>query len=185
LTDATGIAEVLGFWFAPERRNDWFEASERFDAEVRRVLGRWHEAAASGRLDAWRESAEGCLALCILWDQVPRNIFRGTRRAFATDPQAQAVARHAVERGFDLAFEDQDRRMFLYLPLEHSEEPADQELCVALCRERIDDAEYLRYVERHREIIARFGRFPHRNRILGRESTPEEAAFLNEPFSSF
>jgi uncharacterized protein (DUF924 family) len=95
------------------------------------------------------------------------------------------VAHHAVEHGFDLAFADQDRRMFVYLPLEHSEEPADQELCVALCRERIDDAEYLRYVERHREIIARFGRFPHRNRILGRESTPEELAFLAEPFSSF
>jgi uncharacterized protein (DUF924 family) len=185
MTDANGIAEVLGFWFAPERRKDWFEASEHFDAEVRRVLGPWHDAAASGRLLTWRESAEGALALCILFDQVPRNMFRGTPRAFATDPQARAVAHHAVEHGFDLAFEDQDRRIFVYLPLEHSEEPADQELCVALCRERIDDAEYLRYVERHREIIARFGRFPHRNRILGRESTPEEAAFLAEPFSSF
>jgi uncharacterized protein (DUF924 family) len=179
------IAEVLGFWFAPERRKHWFDASETFDAEVRRALGPRYEAAASGRLDGWRESAEGCLALCILLDQVPRNVFRGTARAFATDPQARAVARHAVERGFDLAVEDQDRRMFLYLPLEHSEELADQDLCVALCRERIDDADYLRYAERHREIVARFGRFPHRNAVRGRPSTLQETAFLKEPLSSF
>ena len=180
-----GIAEVLGFWFSPETRDHWFEASDAFDAEVRRVLGPWHEAAAAGRLEGWRESAEGCLALCVLLDQAPRNVFRGTPRAFATDVAARAVARHAIERGFDLAFEDTDRRMFLYLPLEHSEELADQELCVALCRERIGDPEYLRYAERHREIIERFGRFPHRNAILGRPSTPEEIAFLTEPFSSF
>ncbi len=180
-----GIAEVLGFWFAPERRKHWFDASEAFDAEVRRVLASWHEAAASGRLDGWRDTPDGCLALCILLDQAPRNIFRGTPRAYATDPQARAVASLAIDRGFDLAFDDKDRRMFLYLPLEHSEALADQELCVALCRERIDDAEYLRYVERHREIIARFGRFPHRNAILGRPSTREEEAFLAEPFSSF
>jgi uncharacterized protein (DUF924 family) len=123
--------------------------------------------------------------LCILLDQVPRNIFRGTPRAFATDAQARAVARHAVERGFDLAIEDKDRRLFLYLPLEHSEDLADQERCVSLCRERIGDAEYLRYVVRHRDIVARFGRFPHRNAILGRASTAEEEAFLNEPLSSF
>ena len=185
MTADPGILEVLGFWFAPERRESWFEASEAFDADVRRALAGWHEAAVSGRLGHWRESAEGCLALCILLDQAPRNIFRGTPRAFASDAQARAIARHAVERRFDLTFEDKDRRMFLYLPLEHSEELADQDLCVALCRERIDDPEYLRYAERHREIIERFGRFPHRNAILGRPSTPEEAAFLAEPFSSF
>ena len=185
MTDHPGIAEGLGFWFVPERRTDWFEVSEAFDAKVRQGLGSWHEAATSGRLEGWRESAQGCLALCILLDQAPRNIFRGSARAFATDPQALAVARHAIERGFDLAIEDQDRRLFLYLPLEHSEDLADQDLCVALCRERIDDSEYLRYAERHREIVARFGRFPHRNAILGRASTPEEEAFLAEPFSSF
>jgi uncharacterized protein (DUF924 family) len=185
MREESGIGEVLGFWFSAETRDHWFDASDAFDAEVRRVLGPWHEAAAAGRLEGWRESAEGCLALCIVLDQVPRNIFRGTPRAFATDPQARAVARNAVERGFDLSFEDKDRRMFLYLPLEHSEELADQELCVALCRERIDDADYLRYAERHREIVARFGRFPHRNAILGRTSTAAEEAFLAEPFSSF
>jgi uncharacterized protein (DUF924 family) len=177
--------QVLGFWFAPERRKQWFEVSPDFDEEVRHVLGPPHEQAAAGRLEGWRDNPDGCLALCILLDQAPRNIFRGTPRAYATDPQARAVARHAVERGFDLALADKDRRMFLYLPLEHSEELADQELCVALCRERIDDPEYLRYAERHREIVQRFGRFPHRNAILGRESTPEEEAFLKEPLSSF
>ena len=180
-----GVRAVLAFWFSPETRDRWFEASEAFDAEVRRALGPWHDAAAAGRLETWRQSAEGCLALCILLDQVPRNIFRGTPRAYATDSQARDVARHAVERGFDLAFEDADRRMFLYLPFEHSEDLADQELCMALCRERIDDPGYLRYAERHRDIIARFGRFPHRNAILARASTPEEVAFLGEPFSSF
>ena len=180
-----GIAEVLDFWFAPETRSRWFEASEAFDAEMRRVLGPWHEAAAAGRLEGWPDTAEGCLALCILLDQAPRNMFRNTLRAFASDAAAKAVAEHALGRGFDLAIPDKDRRIFLYLPFEHSEDLADQERCVALCRERIDDAEYLRYVERHREIIARFGRFPHRNAILGRPSTPEERAFLAEPFSSF
>jgi uncharacterized protein (DUF924 family) len=179
------IAEVLGFWFAPATRDHWFDASEAFDADVRRVLGPWHEAAAAGRLEGWRESAEGCLALCILLDQAPRNMFRDTPRAFATDVAARAVARHAVGRGFDLAFDDKHRRMFLYLPLEHSEELGDQELCVALCRERIDDADYLRYAERHREIVARFGRFPHRNAVLGRPITLQETAFLKEPLSSF
>ena len=182
---AAGMEEVLAFWFAPGRRKQWFAASDDFDGEVRRVLGPSHESAAAGRLETWRETPEGCLALCILLDQVPRNIFRGTARAYASDVQARAVARHAIERRFDLAMEDKDRRMFLYLPLEHSEELADQELCVALCRERIDDADYLRYVERHLEIVQRFGRFPHRNRILGRESTAEEEAFLAEPLSSF
>ena len=185
MTDECGIAGVLGFWFGPERRKQWFAVSAEFDAEVRRVLGPWHEAGAAGQLEAWRETPEGCLALCILLDQVPRNVFRGTPRAYATDPGARALTHHALARGFDLTFADKDRRLFLYLPLEHSEDLADQELFVALCRERIDDAEYLRYAERHLEIVARFGRFPHRNRILERNSTPEEEAFLAEPFSSF
>jgi uncharacterized protein (DUF924 family) len=180
-----GVRAVLAFWFSPETRDRWFEASEAFDAEVRRALGPWHDAAAAGRLETWRPSADGCLALCILLDQVPRNIFRGTSRAFATDAHALAVARHAIERGFDLALEDMDQRIHFYLPFEHSESLADQERAVALCRERIGEGEYLTYAERHREIIARFGRFPHRNAILGRASTPEEVAFLGEPFSSF
>ena len=180
-----GVRAVLDFWFAPEIRSHWFDASEEFDAEVRRVLGPWHDAAVAGTLEEWRGSAEGCLALCVLLDQAPRNLFRGTPRAFASDGAARAVAAHALARGFDLACAAPHHRRFLYLPLGHSEDIADQDRGIALCRERIEHAEYLRYAERHREIIARFGRFPHRNAILGRPSTPEEAAFLAEPFSSF
>lgn len=180
-----GPAAVLDFWPAPESRAAWFKPSEVFDAEVRRVLGPLYEHAVAGRLDAWRDNAEGCLALCILLDQVPRNIFRGTARAFASDAQARVVAAHAVARGFDLAFAEDDRRLFFYLPFEHSEELADQERAVALCHERIRDPECLRIAERHHEIIQRFRRFPHRNAVLGRAGTPEEIAFLAEPFSSF
>jgi uncharacterized protein (DUF924 family) len=179
------IATVLDFWYAPESRAAWFKPCEAFDAEVRRVLAPFHEQAVAGKLDAWQESPEGCLALCILLDQAPRNMFRKTPRAYAYDAQARAVAEHALEMGFDLAFAEDDRRMFLYLPFEHSEQCSDQARCVELCRSRIADPEYLRAAERHREIVERFGRFPHRNAVLGRLTTPEEAAFLREPFSSF
>ena len=180
-----GIRTVLEFWFAPESRAAWFKPSPAFDAQLRQVLGPLHEEVVAGGLSSWRESGEGCLALCILLDQAPRNMFRGTARAFASDADARAVARHAVAQAFDLAFEDIERRMFFYLPFEHSEALEDQERCMVLVRERCGHPQFLRYAERHREIIARFGRFPHRNAILGRASTPEETAFLAEPFSSF
>ena len=179
------IAAVLDFWYAPESRAAWFKPCEAFDTEVRRVLGPFYEQAVAGKLRAWRESPQGCLALCILLDQAPRNMFRKTPLAYASDAQARAVAEHALEMSFDLAFAEDDRRIFFYLPLEHSEETSDQNRCVELCRSRIADPEYLRYAERHREIVERFGRFPHRNAVLGRLTTPEEAAFLCEPFSSF
>src|SRR5262245_28946142 len=179
------IAAVLDFWYAPTSQASWFELSETFDAEVGRVLGPPYEEAVAGKLDSWRRSPEGCLALCVLLDQAPRNMFRNTPRAFASDAQARAVAEHALKEQYDLAFAEDDRRMFFYLPFEHSEEASDQDRCVELCRSRIADPEYLRYVERHREIVERFGRFPHRNVVLGRVSTPEEIAFLREPFSSF
>jgi uncharacterized protein (DUF924 family) len=179
------IATVLEFWYAPESRAAWFKPCEAFDAEVRRVLGPLHEEAISGKLDSWRRSPDGCLALCILLDQAPRNMFRKTPRAYSSDAQARALAEHALAQGFDLAFAEDDHRMFFYLPVEHSEECSDQYRCVELCRSRIADPEYLRAAERHREIVERFGRFPHRNAVLGRVSTPEETAFLSEPFSSF
>ena len=179
------IAAVIDFWYAPESAAAWFNPSEAFDVEVRRVLGALYERATAGELDRWRESAEGCLALCILLDQAPRNMFRGTPRAFGSDPQARAVATHALARGFDLLLAEDERRLFFYLPFEHSEEMVNQERGVALCRERLADPGYLRSAERHREIVARFGRFPHRNSVLGRSSTPEETAFLSQPFSSF
>lgn len=185
MSAAEPIAAIFDFWYAPESRARWFDPTPTFDGEVRRALGSAHERAAAGLLKGWRGAAEGCLALCILLDQAPRNLFRGTPHAFATDAAARAIAAHAVDRGFDLAFDEDDWRLFFYVPFEHSEALADQERCVALQRERIRDPNYRRSAERHHDIIRRFGRFPHRNAILGRPSTPEEIAFLSEPFSSF
>jgi uncharacterized protein (DUF924 family) len=172
--------QVLSFWFAPGLEERWFKKDVRFDEEVRQHLEDAHRAAATGAFDTWRDTAEGCLALCVLLDQVPRNLYRGDPRAFATD----ATARAALQRGFDKAL-TQAQRLFLYLPFEHSEDLADQELCVSLTARLDAYPDWLEYAEAHRDIIARFGRFPHRNDSLGRDSTDEERAFLKEPGSSF
>lgn len=177
-------ADILAFWFAPETKPFWFEKNREFDDRVRERLLHPHEAAATGSLDHWRNDPAGCLAHVILLDQVPRNVFRGDARMFATDAEALATARHAVARDFDQGF-DSDRRLFLYLPFEHSEALADQEACVALMRDRTGNPRYIDYARRHLRIIERFGRFPHRNAVLGRKSTPEELVFLEEPGSSF
>ncbi|MEJ7930655.1 DUF924 family protein [Ramlibacter sp. AN1015] len=167
---------VVSFWreAGPAR---WFRKDETFDAEFRARFLEAHEAAAAGRLAHWEASAEGTLALLILLDQFPRNAFRGTARMFATDAQALQLARHALEQGFDVATPP-DLRNFFYLPFTHSESLSDQELCVRLARAL--DAESLRWAEIHRDIVARFGRFPHRNALLGRETTPAEQQFLDE-----
>ena len=178
------IDEIVDFWFDDAMKPYWFKPSDSFDRTVRDTLLPHHEGAAAGRFDHWMDDVDGCLALCILLDQVPRNVFRGTPRAFATDGKALAVARHAVEQGFDLEC-NEDERLFLYLPFEHQEDPDCQALCCTLVQTRIGEAEVVQYAERHREIIERFGRFPHRNAILGRTSTPEEIEFLKEPNSSF
>jgi len=176
--------DVLDFWFAEGMAARWFKADEAFDQEVRQLLLPLHEQAAEGRLDHWQESAPGALALVILLDQVPRNMFRGEPRAFATDAQALAVTKRALAKGFDQELR-QVERVFLYLPLEHCEDLADQELCVQLTSALDENPEWGDYARRHRDVIARFGRFPHRNAVLGRETTPEEAVFLQEPGSSF
>ncbi len=175
--------EVLDFWFDPANQPFWFKKSAAFDAAVRERLGDAHAAAAAGRLDDWQATPEGALALVILLDQVPRNIHRNSARAFATDGAARAAAVAALDTGFDRKLYD-DQRLFLYLPLEHSEDLADQERSVALFT-AIGDARQTDYAVRHRDIVARFGRFPHRNALLGRESTEEELSFLEEPNSSF
>lgn len=169
--DAT---EVLAFWrdAGPER---WFRKDEAFDAEFRRRFLQAHEAAAAGRLDAWRTSAEGALALVLLLDQFPRNAFRGTARVYATDALAVEVADAAIARGWDTQVDEALRRFF-YLPFMHSESLADQDRSVVLNTPL--GGESLRYAQHHRDIVARFGRFPHRNAILGRESTPEEHEFI-------
>jgi uncharacterized protein (DUF924 family) len=169
-------AEVLAFWRAagPDR---WFEKDDTFDAAIRaRFLGTY-EAAAAGRLAAWESEAESALALTIVLDQFPRNMFRGEARAFAADPLARAVADNAIARGFDRRYVPPERRFF-YLPFMHAENLADQERCIALCRAAADD-EGTKYAELHAGIIRRFGRFPHRNQVLRRATSPDEQAFLD------
>ncbi|WP_207456038.1 DUF924 family protein [Azospirillum sp. SYSU D00513] len=182
--DDSLIDEVIRFWFDETSKPYWFQRSDSFDRAVTDRLLAPHEAAASGALDHWMEEADGCLALCILLDQAPRNMFRGTPRAFATDEKARAVAAHAVAAGMDMDF-DPAERVFLYLPFEHHEDMESQRRSVALFRDRVAEPDSVLYAERHLEIIQRFGRFPHRNAILGRASTPDEIAFLSEPNSSF
>ncbi|MEO3428445.1 DUF924 family protein [Pelagibius sp. CAU 1746] len=180
----SALEEVLEFWFAESRKAQWFAVSEAFDGECRRVLGPHLQAALAGRYEDWRRTPRGCLALVLLLDQAPRNLYRGTPKAFACDAAARAVTRHALKMDFDRSLSDVER-VFLYLPLEHSEDLKDQQDCVRLIARLEDGGEFLSYAERHREIIARFGRFPHRNGILGRESTQAEMEFLKEPNSSF
>lgn len=175
---------ILDFWFAPGRERQWFRRDPAFDSAVRETLGADYERAARGGFADWRSDPEGCVALCILLDQVPRNLFRGAPRAFATDEMARAVTRHALTHGLDRDL-PAAWRLFLYLPLEHSESLSDQDACVRLCEALDGPSDWAAYARAHRDVIARFGRFPHRNAALGRASTPAEAAFLAEPGSSF
>ena len=168
-------ADVVEFWreAGPKR---WFEKDAAFDDDIRRRFHKLHEAASTGKLTDWEGNAEGALALLILLDQFPRNMFRGQARAFASDPLALAIASRAILNGFDGAFPD--LRGFFYLPFEHSENLADQEKGIAFYK-AVDDADGLKWAEIHADIIRRFGRFPHRNAVLGRVSTPEEQGFLD------
>lgn len=179
--DTPSADEVLRFWF-DDHAADWFVKKPAFDAEIRERFLALHEAAAAGRLAAWSASPRSCLALVLLLDQFPRNLFRGDARAFATDAQARAAARVILERGWDKAM-TQAERLFAYLPFEHSESLADQQLACELMKDF--DAKQRQYAERHRDIIRRFGRFPHRNDLLGRESTAAEIEFLKLPGSRF
>jgi uncharacterized protein (DUF924 family) len=185
--------EVLDFWFGREGepgygefREAWFRKDPEFDRTLRERFQDLHEAAARGDLDAWRDEAHTCLALVILLDQFPRNMFRGDPRSYATDRKAQEIAEYAVDRALDRelpAFQ----RMFLYMPFMHSEDLEHQRRSVELFRVLGGDEEgdSSHYAVRHMEIIERFGRFPHRNEVLGRRTTPEEAEFLTQPGSSF
>lgn len=187
--------KVLGFWFATapgkpdygKLRHAWFEKSDTFDREVRTRLGAAHEVAVQGLLNDWVTSARGALALVILLDQVPRNIFRDTPRAYESDGKAREIASAAIARGLDRNLLPVER-MFLYLPFEHSERIEDQERALELfatLEAFPETKDIMKTVRRHYEIVARFGRFPHRNAVLGRATTPEEATFLQGPDSSF
>jgi uncharacterized protein (DUF924 family) len=175
MSDPTTV-EVVSFWrdAGPDR---WWEKDDQFDRLVRSTFLPLHEAAARGELAAWENASEGALALVILLDQFPRNMFRGSPHAFATDPLAQVVAERAIARGFDAAT-DQQMRMFLYMPFMHSEILHHQDRCVELMAAMADDG-LVKFATVHRDIIAKFGRFPHRNSALGRATIAAEQDFLD------
>ena len=186
--------EVLDFWFGREGEEDygefreaWFNRDPEFDREIRDRFEPVYEEAAAGRLDHWKSEARSCLALIVVLDQFPRNMYRGDARMYAADEKAREAARHAVEHAYDRELSPYGR-LFMYLPFEHSEELDDQRLSVELFRglaTEMRSENLLGYAVRHLEIVERFGRFPHRNEILGRRTTPEETKFLSGPDSSF
>lgn len=168
--------DILSFWLKAGEKA-WFAQDPAFDAACGQ-FAEAHLAAARGAFAEWEEDAEGALALVLLLDQLPRNLYRGTAHAFATDPLARRVAAEAIENGFDHTT-DVRLRPFFYLPFEHSEDAGDQELAVELF-EAMGDANLTKWAKLHADIITRFGRFPHRNAVFGRETTPEEQAFLDQ-----
>lgn len=169
-------ADVLSFWRGAGG-SKWFNGGAEFDGACRTTLGDVHFAAARRALDGWMAAPDSALALVLLLDQIPRNIFRGSGHAFATDGLARLFATQAIAQGFN-ARADPDMRFFFNLPFEHSEDMADQQRSVELSA-ALGDAGLLGYATAHRDVIARFGRFPHRNAALGRTSTPEEQAWLD------
>jgi uncharacterized protein (DUF924 family) len=173
------IYDVLAYWYSPRIRQRWFASTPQLDDEIRARYGALWRRAAAGKLDGWAATPTGALALVIVLDQLPLNMFRGQTTAFATEQKAVEVARSAIARGDDQRL-PRDRLMFLYMPLMHSENLADQDQSVASFKDA-DLAENLRFAEHHRGLIRRFGRFPHRNEILGRASTPEEITYLASP----
>ena len=167
---------IVAFWFSDAVRPLWFKSTPEFDTQLRERFESVWQQAATGRLDSWAKSAEGALALVILLDQIPLNIYRGEARSFSTEAKAREIAGHAIDKGWDTTLPG-EQKAFLYMPLMHSESLADQDRSVAL----YDAAglEYnLKFAKHHRDIIRRFGRFPHRNEILGRQSTEAEEAYL-------
>ena len=174
-TQPVSPADVLAFWreAGPDK---WFTKDPAFDAEIREKFLGTYEAAVAGGLSEWEATAEGALALVIVLDQFSRNMFRGDARTYAADPAARAVANRSLKRGYDQDVPPGERGFF-FLPFMHSEDLADQDRCVALYREAGDPD--LKYALEHHDVVRRFGRFPHRNVILGRATTPEEQAFLD------
>ncbi|OHV76616.1 DUF924 family protein [Rhizobium sp. LCM 4573] len=175
--------EVLSFWFEELSREQWFAPGEGLDETIRGRFAATHLALARGEAETWRSSPDERLAAIVVLDQFSRNIYRGTPLAFAADWLALREAKLAVEAGADLGVTP-EKRCFFYLPFEHSEDPGDQDRSVDLFK-ALGDAEYLDYAERHRAVISEFGRFPHRNRFLGRESTSAELDYLSKPGAGF
>lgn len=186
--------KILNFWFGkPEERNYgkprkfWFVKNDQFDLKIKSQFQNFYEQAAAGKLNSWQEQPLSCLALIIILDQFPRNMFRGSPQAFATENLALDHARIAITRKFDLQLITV-QRWFIYLPFEHSENLEDQETSIKLfdsLQAHADSKSAIDYAYRHWEVIQKFGRFPHRNQILGRTNTPEEIEFLKQPGSGF
>ncbi len=176
----TSVDDVLRFWFEDPSR--WWKKDPAFDAEVRAKFEPLHDAIDRGEHEDWLETPRGALAYVIVLDQFSRNMFRGTERMFASDERARAAVRRALDRGDDRALAEAERT-FLGMPLMHSEDLADQDRSVAFFAAGPEDNR--KFAEQHRDIVRRFRRFPHRNAILGRTSTPEEIEFLKQPGSSF
>ncbi len=181
MTDA--IHDILDFWFLPlgdphrgRQRDIWWTSTPQLDAEITARFAGTLDRAIAGELDDWSRSPDGALALIVLCDQFPRNMYRRSARAFSGDAKAIATARIALARFFPAVF-PADMRAFFYMPFQHSEVLADQELCCALFRE-LSGEENIKFALAHRDIIARFGRFPHRNDVLGRDCSPEELDYL-------
>ena len=173
--------DILKFWFETSGPKDWFSKNDAFDSEIRK---RFESQAVEFADDLSRmkthpleETPDGSLALILTLDQFPRNMYRDTKAMFAWDQLSLAAANRAVEKGFDIKI-DQSRRAFVYMPFMHSESLDDQNRCVGLCDSRLTDDSTLRHAKAHRTLIERFGRFPHRNAVLGRAGTPEEIEFL-------
>lgn len=183
MSSETSIREILDFWFLPlgdpdhgRERKIWFEPTPEFDAEIGRRFAAALDQAIGGAFDSWARTPDGALALIILGDQLSRNMHRRSARAFSGDAKALWAARIAIARFYPAAF-NPVMRCFFYMPFQHSEELADQELACALFA-AMENADYDKYAIEHRDIIARFGRFPHRNDVLGRPCTPEELEYL-------
>ncbi|MEM1052892.1 MAG: DUF924 family protein [Pseudomonadota bacterium] len=175
--------DVLDFWFKELRPIDWFAKSDELDAQITTRFQTTHKQLADNTSDCFLGSPKEAFAAIILFDQFSRNLFRGHRRSFASDPLALAIARGMLGKGWDQEIL-REQRIFVYLPFEHSEDMADQDTSVALI-EALGNEQFTRYAYAHRDVIIRFGRFPHRNAILGRKSTDEEEAYLAQPGSGF
>ena len=173
---STQPADILEFWFSTPMNQHWFSSTESIDQQIRDQFEALWKSAANGELDEWKSTPEGCLALCIVLDQFPLNMYREDGRRYSTEQMAVEVCLYAVMKSFDQQLTD-TQKAFLYMPLMHSESIEHQDTSVAL----FDAAgleENLKFAEHHREIVQRFGRFPHRNQALGRESTQEEIEWL-------
>lgn len=183
MNDAASIRDILDFWFLPLSHDDhgkpreiWWQSTPELDAEMARRFTTLLDRAIAGELDAWRKSPDGALATILLCDQYSRNIHRRTARAYAGDPKARETARFALAHNYPAAYPN-DIRLFFYMPFQHSEDLGDQDFCCTLFA-AMGNPDHDKYATEHREIIARFGRFPHRNDVLGRACTPEEIEYL-------